>query len=296
VLAVAFGLLALAELACRFAVPHLVEIEGRREAEYAEAVAPQAPDERQRTVLVLGNSLLAEGVDWQSLRERVGGEVRLQRLVVESTAYHDWHYGLRRLLADGARPGHVILVLSPDQLASPTHRGDYSAYRLMRTRDAWRAGQDMGLSNTQSADLVISSASAYFGMRTNIRKRMIKAVVPGLEQLMPILTQREEPKLQKDELQAIARARLDALQAIASTNGVRLAVAVPPTNDRNIAALTAAVVDAGKAAGVTVLVPVAPDSLPGSSYASDGFHLSRTGAVVFTPRFADEISRLARQG
>ena len=213
------ALLAVGEIACRTLVPHVIESEARRHQERDDAIATRPGTDGRTSVLLLGNSLLAEGADITKLRRRVGGDVAVTRFQVESTTYYDWRFGIRRLLKAGARPDIIALVLSPDQLASAGHRGDYSAYLLLDPADAWMAGSEMGLSNTQTADLVISHISALFGMRTSIRKRALQALVPGLDRVMPTLTARREAKLRAEHVEALARHRLAVLRSTVEAYG-----------------------------------------------------------------------------
>ena len=49
-----------------------------------------------------------------------------------------------------------------------------------------------------------------------------------------------------------------------------------------------AVARAGRAAGMPVLIPVAPGEL-GPSYFKDGFHLNQRGAEIFTARLVEAL-------
>jgi hypothetical protein len=287
------ALLAVGEIVCRTLVPRGIESEARRQQERADAIAVRPGMEGSLSVLLLGNSLLAEGADIAKLRRRVGRDVSVTRFQVEGTTYYDWLFGIRRLLKAGSRPDIIALVLSPDQLASAGHRGDYSAYLLLDSADAWMAGSEIGLSNTQTADLVISHSSALFGMRTSIRKRALQVLVPGLDRVMPLLTARPEPALQAGQVEALARDRLAILRSTVEAYGVRFVLIVPPTNDIHAAELAAAVVRGGQASATRVLLPVAPGTLARESFQEDGFHLSRLGSDIFTPRLADELLRIA---
>lgn len=291
-LAILCLLFAVGEVACRTVIPRSTQTEARRQQERAEAIALRPGKEGRASVLVLGNSLLAEGVDFDGLRRRLASNAALTRFQVESTTYFDWYYGIRLLAKRGARPDIVALMLSPEQLASPAHRGDYSALLLMDRADALTAGAEMGLSNTQSADLALSQASALLGMRTNIRKRVLKALVPGLENVMPLLTFRAEPAIEAGRVEALAQERLKTLRSIVEAHGSRFVLIVPPTNDTNAAALANAVVKGGRASGVPVVVPVVPGSLARAAFAEDGFHLNRMGSEILTLRLGDEIRRL----
>lgn len=103
---------ALIEAGTAFEFERISRIEQRREKEYQGALEMHSA-EHATSVLVAGNSLLLEGVDFPQLQQDVGPEFSLRRLVVEGTFYLDWYYGLRRMFASGARPNVVVLVLNP---------------------------------------------------------------------------------------------------------------------------------------------------------------------------------------
>ena len=288
IIALFIGFFPAAEAFCRYALPRLIEIEGRREQEFRAAVAPVEARPNVQRILVLGNSLLAQGVDFPGAQTEAGDGVELQRLVVEGTAYFDWLYGIKRLLADGARPNLIVLLLSPDQLAGNGIRGEYTAYRMMRSVDVAEASRRLGLNNTQAADLVLSNQSAYLGMRGNIRKRIMLAVNPGLRELMPLINSREPPHLDAQSMTQVAARRLAELSAATSAYGVRFALVVPPTNDPDAPAAAAAIQAAGREKNVAVLLPVRPGLFP-ADYYIDGFHLNGKGARIFTAKLAESL-------
>src|SRR5262245_27032623 len=81
------------ELACRVLAPRFIESEARRQQERDDAVATRPGTGGRTSVLLVGNSLLAEGADIAKLRRRVGGEVSVTRFQVEGTTYYDWRFG-----------------------------------------------------------------------------------------------------------------------------------------------------------------------------------------------------------
>ncbi len=162
----------------------------------------------------------------------------------------------------------------------------------MDSKDAWTAGWKMGLSNTQSADLVVSRMSALFGMRTNIRKRTILAMIPGVGRVMPILTARSEPTLRPDAVEALTRERLATLRTFVEARGSRFVLIVPSTADDNTKELTEAVLRGGRAAKTQVVLPIPPGTLTEDNFREDGFHLNRNGARHFTDRLVEELKQL----
>src|SRR5215510_412006 len=102
------------------------QMESRRQTEYRSVLEMQRSGDHRRTaIMVIGNSLLLEGVNFPQLQQSVGPGYELRRLAVENTAYLDWYYGLRHIFRIGSRPDVVALFLNPIQLTSATMNGDY---------------------------------------------------------------------------------------------------------------------------------------------------------------------------
>src|SRR5690348_13604842 len=79
-----FCLLTEAVTACFFG--RISRIESRREGEYRMAMAVRSGKPRGKiSVLVAGNSLLLNGVDFPTLQQEIGPRVELQRVVFEDT-------------------------------------------------------------------------------------------------------------------------------------------------------------------------------------------------------------------
>src|SRR5438045_3193304 len=122
-----------AEAAARFALDRTSKMQQRVVVEYRAARQIGYDRREGRThVLVVGNSLLDEGVQFDRVRTALDDQCDARRLVVEQTSYFDWYYGIKALLDAGARPDIVVVVLSPSQWVRPDSRGDYSAQYLMQ--------------------------------------------------------------------------------------------------------------------------------------------------------------------
>lgn len=284
---------------CRRFVPRISRIERRTDDEYAAAIRICRQPGDRRQVLILGNSLLESGLHFESASRDLLPIASARRLVVENTSYLDWYYGIRRLLADGARPDAFVLMLSPGQLVSTHYRGDYSAYHLLRTRDIWPLARDLCLSNTETSGLLFANFSAFFGLRAELRKFVAGKILPDLPELTSLITRHSSAALKPEDVYATALARLRALREIAAEGSADIILVIPPTGVGDTAATARAVRDAGIAARVSVLIPAAPCSFRAEDF-SDGFHLNRRGAEHFTTRFVaaihEELVRLAASG
>src|ERR1017187_8257715 len=117
-----------AEAVIFFALPRLSKIEHRIEEEYRGALAlPSYAATGSPAMLLVGNSLLLEGVDLNSLRTSVSGEYDVHRLCIEQTEFLDLYYLLRKLFRDGSRPHDVVLCLSVAHLIGNNNRGEFMA-------------------------------------------------------------------------------------------------------------------------------------------------------------------------
>lgn len=275
------------EFACRVILPRAIAIEAGRERDYAAASGLKS-NITQPSVLLLGNSLLGAGVDMEALRAEFGSRAKIERVMVEDTLFFDWLYGMRRLFSVGSRPDLVALVIGPEQIVADRVRGEYTAYRLMRTSDTLEIGSRLGLSNTATADLYLSSMSAFLGMRNNIRRRVLLAMVPGLRSLMPRLNARTEQALVPAVATPKSAERLAEFKAMVEKAGSRLVLVVPPTGASTFPASVEIIREAARLANTALLVPIEGPDVDRRQF-SDGFHLTPEGASRFTRLLAEGL-------
>lgn len=282
--------LAAVEIAARSVVPRISRVEGRAAGEYAGIYHPPA---QRPLVLFLGNSLLGEAIAFPDLRQSLVEHFDARRYFVDDTSYYDWYYGMRRIFAEGARPRTVVLMLSDLQLSMSRIRGDYSAYRLLRTADIPELARTLQLHPTEMAGLVVASQSAFYGLRGEIRKVLLGRLMPDLPRLMAMITKgRRGTPLDNATFYPIARDRLAKLRALCEANGAGLIMLVPPLlhepgdevlyGDR--------VLRAARESGVEILRPF-PQGYFLPEHFRDGFHLNDTGRAMYTSRLTAELKQ-----
>jgi len=281
-LAAIFAVLLAVEFFTRWVVPSASRIEARVAREHRAARSMQMGTPLQ-AVLIVGNSLLDAGVHFDELQRSLLPGVEARRFVVEDTSYTDWFFGLRRLIREGTRPHRVVVMLTANQLVSEGFRGSYSAYRLLQPDDVPAVARSLRLSNTATFGLLVSNISAYYGLRSELRKQFLKALVPELPLLTARLIEPRKFHMEANQAVTLAARRLSDLKLIAQGARIELVFVIPPTTEGDAVTMTNAVRIAGGIAGVPVVVPIHPTEL-GAEFYTDGFHLNDRGAKVFTSR------------
>src|SRR5262245_32188770 len=80
------------EITARLALDRVSKIQRRMADEYSLARASGKEDAGSRHMLVVGNSLLDEGVQFDHIREALARDWDTRRFVVEQTFFLDWYY------------------------------------------------------------------------------------------------------------------------------------------------------------------------------------------------------------
>ena len=288
--AAALGYLGALEIAARVLYPAHSALAARIRSDWSTALQlGVSPSPDRRSFLVVGNSLLQAGIDREELTSlQQGNTLSVAVMPIENTDYVDWYFGVQRLLAEGSHPEFVVLCLAPVQLISRSTDGVVFARTLMRPVDILRVKQAAGLDWTTTTTYLMASASAWIGDSTEIRNWIRSETVPGMAGLASYFWQRAAPNPSADVVEEIVRRRLTQFSAVCAAHGCKGLLVIPPLvrdlGDGSVAALARA----GRAAGIPVLIPVAPGEL-GQSYFKDGFHLNQRGAEIFTARLLEAL-------
>jgi hypothetical protein len=267
---------------------HLSRIQRRINGEMVEAQRVGPTDNGHPTVLLVGNSLLNEGVRLDQLRADVGDDFAVKRLVIEQTHYLDWYFGLRRLLEGGARPSVIILTIDTAQLASTFTMGESFARRQMSLQDFPQVVRETDLDRTSASTYFFAHFSNWLGDKGFIRQAVLILLVPHFRELAGRIADHGAHITERDRLVGAAQQRLPQLAALEQQYGVRIIVLFPPALKENYS------VDIQQV-GATVNVPVWVPSLPGEfapDLYMDGYHLNAKGAQIFTARLATQIRAL----
>jgi hypothetical protein len=251
----------------------------------ARSIPPPAENDPP-TMLVVGNSLLLDGVDRASLKKELAPNYLVALLPVENTQFEDWYFGLRRLFAEGTRPSIVVLCLSTRQMMSRATDGEYFAFYLMQERDLLAVKRESQLDNTMASAYFFANRSDWLGSRAQIRNWLLQAIMPSSERLTHYFPGKTPPMPPKEQVVAGVLPHLLALDQLCKANGARLVAVVPPALSRDDA--SADVQDSAAREGIPVLVPLRSNDVTPDDF-HDGFHLNPRGAVRFTQRLGSAL-------
>lgn len=262
--------------------------------QYPEAVKarPAGPGEPV-SVLLVGNSLLLDGVDEQRLQQLTSGVLRIYPIFLEGTGYYDWLYGLRRLFRQGARPQVVVVGLEVNTSFENNVREEYVPMLLFDARDVLEVASHLGLDRTTTSNLLLAHYSSFWDTRTIFRRRILRRLVPRFEDLFPVI-RRAQAVPQGLELDAMATSRLRTLRESCEAHGAKMILLVPPTpsSERAVQGMASA----AQKIGVEASVPVDPAALPLKFYKPDAIHLNPEGAAIFTTALATDLRRTITVG
>jgi hypothetical protein len=287
------GICALLILAIEFLSSYLLkhhsETYDRISNQYAEAVKirPAMPGE-PTSVLMVGNSLLLEGVDVDRLKQLTSGQMHICPIFLEATGYYDWFYALQRLFREGAKPQVIVLGVGVNSFLANSVRQDYVPLMLFDMRDSLNVASDLQMDRTATSNLLLAHSSIFWDTRTVLRTQILRRAIPHYKELVLLL--KPQPAIPPPEqFQTIANQRLLRLRELCESHGAKLILLVPPTPSSEDAVHQMTM--AAQRARVDTLVPIDPAALSVKYYQSDELHLNPEGARLFTSALANFLPR-----
>jgi hypothetical protein len=278
------------ESASSYLLKHHSETFARVSRQYADAVRVRpAKSGEPISVLMVGNSLLLEGVDIDHLQELTSSQMRIYPIFLEATGYYDWLYGLQRLFREGARPQIVVVGVGVNSFLADSVRQDYVPLMLFDMRDTLGVASDLQMDRTATSNLLLAHSSVFWDTRSVIRTQILYRAVPHSKELF-LLLKRQPPIPSATEFQSIAAPRLQRLHALCDAHGAKLILLVPPTPSSEDAVREITI--AAQRSRVDTLVPIDPAALSVRYYQPDELHLNSEGAQLFTSALATFLPQL----
>jgi hypothetical protein len=269
------------EVFARVIVERKSKVQKMVNEEYQAAIhLRKTPDSKTKQILILGNSLVGQGIDLDALRRTLPPDWTAHRFWIYNTYYQDWYFGLRRLFAEGSRPDVVAILFPALHLCVDTIRGDYFSHYLMQTQDLLQVRTRLGLDRTTTANLLFARVSKFYAIRSEIRKVFLQSLMPDLPQMYNLMKPREGWDLTDQQVIDICAERLAVYRKIAEAYGSKLVLLVPPI-PRPSAEHHDALRTAARRAGVETIIPMAYADVPKGEFIDD-IHLSPVGAELYT--------------
>lgn len=282
-------LLATTEIASEYLLRHHSETYARVSRQYFEAVETRAPKPGEpMSVVLVGNSLLLDGVDLSRLGGLTSSQIRIYPIFLEATGYYDWFYGLQRLFREGARPPVVVVGFGIESLFAESVRQDYVPLMLFDLKDSLAVASDLQMDRTSTTNLVLAHWSVFWDTRSVIRTQILRRLIPGERELVALL---KPPTAMPPaaEFASVLPARVRRLRELCEAHGARLILLIPPTPSSaewvEKAVLTA------HDLGVETMVPLDANTLSARYYQADNLHLNSEGAALFTSALATLLPR-----
>lgn len=252
-------------------------------AETKDAVRLVSTPLTPHTVLVVGNSLVLHGIDEQALQSTLGPGYEVKKETIVGSGYQDWLYGVPSLLDRGSRPSIIVLGFSPAQLVMDRPPIARTTRMVWTARNLERYTMNAHVGLTAASNLLLQHFSAFFALRDQLRQDSRKLIVPGYAAMSHDFFDGAPLKPDSTKDIEVAAARLAQLDSACAVRGVRFVFLLMPTRAIDDAAIEPMMIEAGKRAGVPVLVPIPNRELPAADQL-DGYHLNPTGAVTFSER------------
>ncbi len=268
---------------------HISRIQNRVVSDYAAALKLKPSAANKPTLLLVGNSLALEGINLPGFQRAAANDYQASRFIVEQTAYRDWYYGLRRLFNAGARPKVVLFCFSTQHFVVEGVRWGYFAHFLMDLRDLPSVVRLERLDATTASTYFFAHMSSWIGTKTEIRNWLLVKTLPDIVKFGNLFPDLPPPPAD-DVVRVIAAKRFRELQEICAPYGAKPVLLIPPNLD--IHDPVGILLEEGRKAGVTVLVPYRPGEMQ-ANYFRDGYHLNDEGALLFTPRVVEQLHQIA---
>jgi hypothetical protein len=275
------------EISAKYLLKHSSITYKRISQQYEEAIKVRAagPGEPP-SVLMVGNSLLLQGVELDRLRALTSARMHVYPIFLEATGYYDWLYALRRMFRHGARPQVVIVGVGVNYFLADRLRQDYAPMMFLDARDNLAAASDLHFDRTATSNLMLAHWSTFWDTRAVIRTQVLSYVVPRMEDLFSLINPR--PAIPDGpELERIAIPRLQNLRELCEAHGAKLIFLLPPTLSSTSA--VSHLEFAAQKVGVDISVPIDPATLSEKFYQPDGMHLNPEGAELFTSALARDL-------
>lgn len=246
-----------------------------------------------RLVLVLGNSLVRDGVDPNILeaemRAQGVGPVHIERAYMMNTIVNDWYYAFKHHFVDAGRlPGVLVICFSNNHLDDALIQRPLVARYYSGPRDIPQIFSEDVKDFDGRVEFLLSAWSASFTHRTNVERRALDTVIPHYRESATRINNAliDEAIKRAHDYQPTYR-RLEQFIRMAENHGVRVVlVAMPVESPYEINPQIKRVVET---TGASFIDSRSTEGLSKESFV-DGMHMNRDGAAIYSQALARQLA------
>lgn len=257
------------------------------------ALSNKMVESEGRLVLVLGNSLVRDGVNTDILEAEMKaqgvGSIHLERVYLMNTIVNDWYYAFKHHFVDTGRlPGVLVLCFSNNHLEDGSIQRPLVARYYSGPRDIPEIFSKDVKDFDGRIDFLLSAYSASFTHRTNVERRALDTVIPHYRETATRINSAltGEARERSPDHQPTYR-RLEQLIRMAQDHGVRVVlVAMPVESPYEI---NSQLRRAAETAGAAFIDSRAAEGLSKESYV-DGMHMTGDGAAIYSRSLARQLA------
>ena len=237
-------------------------------------------------VLILGNSLIREGLDRQILREgleaKAGRPVVLSVMTPDASRIEEWLYGYRRHFEQaGARPDLILLGTGRAHLLDGLADLEALAAFHVSWRDLPGFVVEQGLGVEEICQVAAARLSRLFAHRRRVQPLLFYHAMPRYEATVNLIQASAQQVVRRSVTQESTRCLASLLETCRAA-GARVVVLPVPLPEAY--ELPAAVTAAAACEGAVTLGP--PAELAAANF-PDGYHLGQRGAKIWTKSLFD---------
>jgi hypothetical protein len=246
-----------------------------------------------RLVLVLGNSLVRDGVNPDILeaemRAQNVGPIHIERTYMMNTIVNDWYYAFKHHFVDTGRlPGVLVICFSNNHLDDALIQRPLVARYYSGLRDIPQIFSEDVKDFDGRVEFLLSAWSASFTHRTNVERRALDTVIPHYRETATRINDSltDEVTKRAHDYQPTYR-RIEQLIRLAEDHGVRVVlVAMPVESPYRI---NPQINRAVETTGATFIDSRAAEGLSKESY-TDGMHMTSDGAAIYSRSLARQLA------
>lgn len=244
-------------------------------------------------VLVLGNSLVREGIDTdvleRELERRAGGRVRVRQVSPLNTSVSDWYYAFKQHFADASREPEVLVICF-----ARNHLEDAELLRASVAQYYSDSGDIPEIFSKdvktfdKRADFLLSALSVSFANRTSVERRVLEATVPRYREA---ITRINKSIVEAGNNSAVAERptynRFEDLIKLAASRRVKVIVVAMPVREPYTP--DAEIQQRAEAVGAVFIDCRDALELKQESF-EDEMHLTDKGAAIFSQLLSEKLA------